>query len=153
MAHGYARKRAGIKEYTRRDVLMARAFGPSGETGRPGDDTFSADGLARPWLDGAVEIAITDVAEKERFEARDAAGALAGFVTYQLTGNIIVYTHTTVVPAHQGEGIAGQLARFVMDDARERHRTVVPICPYISEWLDKHSEYADVVARTTKKVK
>jgi predicted GNAT family acetyltransferase len=104
-------------------------------------------------LDGAVEITITDVAEKERFEARDAAGALAGFVTYQLTGAIIVYTHTSTMPEHQGQGVAGQLARFVMDDARERHRTVVPICPYIAEWLGRHPEYADVVAHTTKKVK
>ena len=100
-----------------------------------------------------MEITITDVAAKERFEARDAEGELAGFVTYQLTDNIIVYTHTQTEPSHQGQGVAGQLARFVMDDARAKGRTVVPICPYIGQWLGKHPEYAETVAHTTKKVK
>jgi predicted GNAT family acetyltransferase len=40
-----------------------------------------------------------------------------------------------------------------MDDARARGRTVVPICPFLAKWLDKHDEYGDTVVRTTKKVK
>jgi uncharacterized protein len=101
----------------------------------------------------SVNVTVVDVPEKDRFEARDESGVMVGMVTYQLTSNIIVYTHTEVSPEHEGKGIAGQLAKAVMDDARERGRTVVPICPYISKWLEKHTEYDDVVARTTKKVK
>jgi hypothetical protein len=58
-----------------------------------------------------------------------------------------------VFPEYEGQGIASTLAKTVMDDARERGRTVVPLCPYISKWLEKHPEYDDVVARTTRKVK
>jgi predicted GNAT family acetyltransferase len=100
-----------------------------------------------------VDITIVDVPEKERFEAQDADGGLIGMVTYQLSGPIIAYTHTEVTPEHEGEGIASRLATFVMDDARAKGRTVVPICPYISKWLERHPEYEDVVVRTTKKVK
>lgn len=103
--------------------------------------------------DGQVNITVVDVPDKGRFEARDDDGAMIGMVTYQLTGDVIVYTHTEVGPEYEGQGIAGQLAKHVMDDARERGRSVVPVCPYITKWLEKHSEYDDIVVRHTKKVK
>jgi predicted GNAT family acetyltransferase len=100
-----------------------------------------------------MEITVTDVPDRERFEARTSDGDLAGFVTYQLTGKIIVYTHTEVPPEFEGKGIASTLAKAVMDDARTRERTVVPMCPYIASWLEKHPGYEDIVARTTRKVR
>ncbi|MFI5485818.1 GNAT family N-acetyltransferase [Micromonospora echinaurantiaca] len=100
-----------------------------------------------------MQFTVTDVPERERFEARDEAGALAGLVTYQLTGAIIAYTHTEVDAAFEGQGVGSTLARAVMDDARAKGRTVVPICPFLSGWLGKHPEYDSVVARSTRKVK
>ncbi|MEV4481891.1 GNAT family N-acetyltransferase [Micromonospora coxensis] len=100
-----------------------------------------------------MQFTVTDAPEKERFEARDETGALAGLVTYQLTGAIIAYTHTEVGPEFEGRGVGSTLARAVLDDARARGRTVVPICPFISEWLGKHPEYDSIVARSTRKVK
>ena len=96
---------------------------------------------------------MTDVPDRERFEGRTSDGELAGFVTYQLTGKIIVYTHTEVPPEFEGQGVASTLAKAVMDDARTHERTVVPMCPYISSWLEKHPGYEDIVARTTRKVR
>ena len=43
-----------------------------------------------------MQFTVTDVPERERFEAREETGSLAGVVTYQLTGSVIVYTHTEV---------------------------------------------------------
>lgn len=100
-----------------------------------------------------MQFIVTDVPERERFEARDEAGAIAGVVTYQLTGNIIVYTHTEVDAEFEGKGVGSTLARAVMDDARARGRTVVPICPFLSEWLGKHPEYEKIVVRSTRKIK
>ncbi|MFC0033970.1 GNAT family N-acetyltransferase [Micromonospora chaiyaphumensis] len=96
---------------------------------------------------------VTDVPERERFEARDETGTTAGLVTYQLTGNIIAYTHTEVAPEFEGQGVGSLLARAVMDDARANGRTVVPICPFLSSWLEKHPEYDGIVARSTRKVR
>jgi predicted GNAT family acetyltransferase len=96
---------------------------------------------------------VTDVPERERFEARDETGATAGVVTYQLSGSIIAYTHTEVAPEFEGRGVGSTLARAVMDDARAKGRTVVPICPFLSGWLEKHPEYDGIVVRSTRKVK
>ncbi|MBQ0906549.1 GNAT family N-acetyltransferase [Micromonospora sp. U21] len=100
-----------------------------------------------------MQFTVTDAPTRERFEARDEAGVVAGVVTYQLTGSIIVYTHTEVDPEFEGKGVGSTLARAVMDDARARGRTVVPLCPFLSEWLVKHPQYEDIVARSTRKVK
>lgn len=100
-----------------------------------------------------MTITVTDVPERERFEAHDDGGALAGVLTYQLTGPIIVYTHTEVDPGFEGQGVGSALARAAMDDARSKSRTVVPICPFLSGWLEQHKEYDSVVARSTRKIK
>ncbi|BCJ44247.1 N-acetyltransferase [Actinoplanes ianthinogenes] len=100
-----------------------------------------------------MEFAVTDVPEKGRFEARDESGAPAGVLTYQVTGPIVVYTHTEVDPAFERQGVGSALARAAMDDARAKARTVVPMCPFVAEWLDKHPEYESLVARTTRRVK
>ncbi len=102
-----------------------------------------------------MAIVVTDAAERERFEARDEADELAGVLTYQLTGSIIAYTHTRVEPRFEGEGegVGSALARAAMDDARSRGRTVVPICPFLGGWLEKHPEYASIVVRSTKRVR
>lgn len=96
---------------------------------------------------------MTDAPERDRFEARDEQDALAGVLTYQLTGTIIAYTHTKVDPEFEGQGVGSSLARAAMDDARSKGRTVVPICPFLSGWLDKHPEYEKMVARSTRRIK
>jgi predicted GNAT family acetyltransferase len=104
-------------------------------------------------LDDGVSFTVTDVPERERFEARDDADVLAGVLTYQLTGPIIVYTHTEVDPRFEGQGAGSALARAAMDDARTKGRTVVPLCPFVSGWLNEHPEYDKLVARSTRKIK
>ena len=83
----------------------------------------------------------------------DTPPVLAGVVTYQLTGSIIAYTHTKVEPEFEHQGVGSTLARAVMDDAKSRSRTVVPICPFLSGWLDEHREYDTLVARSTRKLR
>ncbi|SNY54576.1 GNAT family N-acetyltransferase [Paractinoplanes atraurantiacus] len=100
-----------------------------------------------------MTFVITDVPDKQRFEARDEQGELAGLVTYQISGTIIAYTHTEVEPRYEGHGLGSQLARAVMDDARDKGRTVVPICPFISGWLETHHDYDAILARQGRRIK
>ena len=64
---------------------------------------------------------ITDNVEMSRFEAH-LDGKLAGFAEYQLTDELVVFTHTEVDPAFEGNGVGSALARFarehdLLDDA------------------------------------
>lgn len=87
---------------------------------------------------------VADNPAASRYEAR-VGGELAGFVVYRLRGPAISLVHTEVDPRFQDAGLAGRLARFALDDARDRQLAVLPFCPYILSWIKKHPEYADLV--------
>jgi predicted GNAT family acetyltransferase len=72
---------------------------------------------------------------------------LAGFVDYRLSDRdkAINLVHTEVGPAFKHLHLGTQLARFSLDDARQRGLAVLPYCPYINSWIKKHPEYADLV--------
>lgn len=92
-----------------------------------------------------VEVTRND--EQSRYEAR-LDGALAGFAEYQLTDELVVFTHTEVDPAFEGKGVGSALARAALDDVRaSAQRQVLPLCPFISGWIAKHPDYADLVYR------
>lgn len=89
-------------------------------------------------------IDLIDNPQARRFELH-VDGALAGAAEYVLQDGQIVLTHTEVDPAYDGRGLGSRLAAFALDQARERGLTVVPVCPFISTYLRRHPEYADLV--------
>ncbi|WP_067461496.1 GNAT family N-acetyltransferase [Actinomadura macra] len=88
---------------------------------------------------------ITDNAPRGRYEIR-VDGDLAGFAEYETQPGQVVITHTEVDPAFEGRGVGGALARGLLDDLRAKGVSVVPRCPFIRTWIDKHPDYADLVA-------
>ena len=91
---------------------------------------------------GAVEV--VEVPERSRYEAH-VAGRRVGVVDYVLTEGRVVFPHTEVEPSFEGRGIASQLARLALDDARERGLRVVPACSFFRVYLQRHPEDADLV--------
>ena len=71
---------------------------------------------------------------------------MAGLVTYTRAGDVLDLQHTEVDDAHEGKGFGGKLAQGVLDDVRRRGLHVTPSCPFIKKWIDKHPDYADLVA-------
>ena len=88
---------------------------------------------------------IRDNAALSRFEL-DADGAIA-FMNYRLKGNVISLDHTETPPALRRHGIASQLAKGVLDEARARGLKIVVRCPFVRAFLEKHPEYRDLVAK------
>jgi len=83
--------------------------------------------------------------DRMRYEAL-IDGAVAGFADYLLTDELIVFTHTEVHPAYEGRGAGSALARFALDDVRrDGSRRVLPLCPFIKAWIDRHPDYVDLV--------
>ena len=89
-------------------------------------------------------IAVADAPERRRFEAT-VDGELAGFLVYREKKGLLALIHTEVEERFEGRGIGGQLARFALDQARERGLAVLPFCPFVNSWMQRHPEYADLV--------
>jgi len=71
-------------------------------------------------------------------------GELAGVIMYRRTGDTVAFLHTETLEGFEGKGLAGELVRQALDDARTLGLTVQPLCPYVAAWLARHREYADV---------
>ncbi|MDG4798612.1 GNAT family N-acetyltransferase [Micromonospora sp. WMMD1082] len=71
--------------------------------------------------------------------------ALAGFVAYLPRGEVLVFTHTEVDPAFQNMGVGAALMRGTLDQVRAQGQRLVPQCPFMAAFIERHPEYADLV--------
>jgi uncharacterized protein len=92
------------------------------------------------------DLTVADHPEEHRYEVRDADGTVLGFAAYRRHGDVVVFTHTEVDDGHEGEGIGSTLVRSALDDVRAAGRTIQPLCPFVRAYVDRHPEYADLVA-------
>jgi len=91
-----------------------------------------------------TEPMILDVAEWSRFEIH-VGGTLAGFAQYKAEPGTITFIHTEIDSRYEGQGLAGKLIRFALDDARGRSLAVYPDCPFVRGWIEQHPDYLDLV--------
>lgn len=64
---------------------------------------------------------------------------------YHLDRGRMVITHTFVPPALRGGGMAAQLVRAALEEAREQGWKVRSECSYVSVFLQRYAEdYADI---------
>ena len=79
-----------------------------------------------------------------RFEAL-VDGSVAAYAEYNVLKNGLLFTHTEVLPAHEGKGIGSQLAKFALDAVRARGVQAIPVCQFIAGYIRRHPEYLDLV--------
>jgi predicted GNAT family acetyltransferase len=95
-----------------------------------------------------VQVTVTDAAEQHRYEGR-VGGELAAIAEYIRTAELVVFTHTEVLPGHEGRGVASELVRQALDDVRAQELKVLPLCPFVSGWMGRHgAEYGDLEYRS-----
>ena len=83
---------------------------------------------------------VTDNQAKSRFEA-DFGGSVAELL-YRQNGNRLVLIHTEVPEQLEGHGIGGALVTAAIGRAVRDGLTVVPLCPFARDWLERHPEVA-----------
>jgi len=94
---------------------------------------------------GAVtETEVIDVPEASRYELR-LDGRLVGLAAYRRRDGRIAFTHTEVDEACEGGGFGSRLAAAALDDARREGVAVIPLCPFIAHYIDRHPEYEELV--------
>ena len=97
-----------------------------------------------------MTITLSNHPEKHRYEAA-IDGQLAGYCEYNLLTNAVMFTHTEVLPAFEGQGVGSAIARHVLDEARARGAAVIPACQFIAGYIRKHREYVDLVRPETQR--
>ena len=89
-------------------------------------------------------VVVFDDAPRRRYAARRGDEVL-GFVTYRREPGRITFLHAETDASLRRQGIASQLAAGALDDARAQGLAVVPLCPFIVDFIDGHPDYQDLV--------
>ena len=86
---------------------------------------------------------VRDNTALHRFEL-DTDGHIA-FSEYQRGGGVLTIMHTEVPKELGGRGIGSTLIKGVLDIARAQDLKVKPLCPFAKGYIDRHSEYVDLL--------
>ncbi|UOY01327.1 GNAT family N-acetyltransferase [Blastococcus sp. PRF04-17] len=92
-----------------------------------------------------MEPTVTDAPDASRYEIREGE-QLLGHADYERRGDTVVFTHTEVDQDSGRSGLGSTLVRGALDDVRAKGGTVVAQCSFVRGYIDKHQEYADLVA-------
>jgi predicted GNAT family acetyltransferase len=90
------------------------------------------------------QLTVRDDSANDRFEVVDESGVVAGYAAYRRHSDRIVFTHTVVDDAFEGRGVGSTLVRAALDAARDEGLRVVPQCPFVRSYIERHPEYADL---------
>jgi predicted GNAT family acetyltransferase len=91
-----------------------------------------------------MAVEVRDNPEEHRFEVQ-VDGELGGFLVYRQRPTLIALIHTEVDDRFEGQGLGSRLAAAALDSARERGLDVLPFCPFVNGYIEKHPEYVDLV--------
>ncbi len=64
---------------------------------------------------------------------------------YVLQGRTIIFTHTYVPPALEGQGIGSKLAKAALTYARENSLRVKTLCWFVDGYIKRHPEFQELV--------
>lgn len=100
--------------------------------------------MSKPERREDATIEVRDNAERGRYELH-VDGELAGVADYRDRGGRRIFVHTEVDSAFSGRGLGNRLAAAVLDDASSRQLRVVPRCPFIRAYIQRHPEYRSLL--------
>jgi predicted GNAT family acetyltransferase/glutaredoxin len=121
-----------------RDARVSDAPGQLIEYFRGTDELETVEGTM-------AEAEVVDVPEASRYELR-LGGRLIGLAAYHRREGRIAFTHTEVDESSEGRGFGSRLAAAALEGARREGLEVVPLCPFIAHYIERHPEYEQLVA-------
>ena len=87
---------------------------------------------------------VTDNKERHRFELVE--DGHTAFAAHTIDGDVITFTHTLVPKAIEGRGIASRLILAALTDVKGRGLKVVPRCPFVKAYIERHPEWQAILA-------
>ena len=95
-------------------------------------------------------VEIADAPDRERYEV-SVDGEVVGFTAYRARPGLIAFLHTEVDEHMQGRGLADRLIGFALEDAGARDLAVLPFCPFVKAFIERHREFEALVPETYRK--
>jgi len=89
-------------------------------------------------------IDVANAPDRERYEL-SLDGEVVGFTAYKARPDLIAFIHTEVDDRLQGRGLGDRLIRFALEDARARGVAVLPFCPFVKSFIERHREFESLV--------
>lgn len=86
---------------------------------------------------------VTHNRERHRFEVDLGDGVAVA--EYNRLSHALMFTHTEVPPAQEGQGIATRLIEASLETARQEGLKVIPACAAFAHYFRKHPEVRDLL--------
>lgn len=67
------------------------------------------------------------------------------FLIYERLGDSIRLVHTEVPSALRGKGVGSKLVAATLRWAEQNNLRVIPLCPFVIEYLKAHTEHLQIV--------
>lgn len=93
----------------------------------------------------APDVEVTDQPQRLRYEIT-VDGERAGFTQYADHHGVRTFVHTEIDDRFEGMGLASRLIHDALADVRARGMTIVPQCPFVRSYVERHPEVADLLA-------
>ena len=85
---------------------------------------------------------------EERHQYEFHIGKYVPQIEYLKTKNGEIYlTHTEVPVALEGKGVGSQLVEKVLKDIEKQELRLVPLCPFVAGYIQKHPDWRRIVMR------
>jgi predicted GNAT family acetyltransferase len=79
-----------------------------------------------------------------RFELRIEEST--AFIEFKLSGKTLFLIHTEVPSELEGKGVGGAIVQKTLQYAKENDYKIVPICPFVQSYLERHKEWKEIIA-------
>jgi uncharacterized protein len=90
-----------------------------------------------------MDYPVTNNPAQQQFEIH--ADGETAVLQYRFHEGVIWLMHTEVPKKLEGRGIASILAKYGLEWAKENHKKVKVICPFVAIFLKRHPEYNELV--------
>ena len=86
---------------------------------------------------------VIDNKEEKRFEAE--IDGRKCIIEYTVMPGVLSLNHTEVPKEFAGRGVASEMTEKVLLQIELRGLKVIPVCPFIKRYIDKHPEWRSII--------
>jgi predicted GNAT family acetyltransferase len=83
-----------------------------------------------------------------RFEIYE-GDEIAGFAEYVDHEQQRIFHHTEIAEKFGGKGLASQLIKTALTETTNAGLRIVPVCPFVAKFIDKHDDFGSEVDEVT----